>query len=191
MSGLLELYTLRMSRASLVPTVETARLRLRGHCLEDFSPSVEMWADPVVTRYIRPTPFSEEESWARMLRHVGHWALLGYGYWVVEDKVTGKFLGEAGFANFHRDIQPPLLNNTPEAGWVLTASAHGKGYATETIAAIVVWGDSHFGAPTACIIDQQNLASIRVAEKNGYRPKQMVSYRGEDVMLYTRELNCT
>lgn len=176
-----------MSSLVLTPALETERLRLRGHRLDDFAHSAAMWADPRVTRYIRPTPFTEEESWARMLRHVGHWALLGYGYWVVEDKATGKFLGEAGFANHHRDTEPPLLKNMPEAGWVFVAEAHGKGYASETVAAIVAWGDSHFRAPTACIIDQRNLASIRVAEKCGYRAKQLVKYRGEQVMLYTRE----
>ncbi len=146
-----------------------------------------MWADPQVTRYIRQTPFTEEESWARLLRYVGHWALLGFGYWVIENK-TGEFLGEAGFADYHRDTDPPLLKDMPEAGWALVASAHGKGYASEALGAITAWGDNHFGAaPTACIIDQQNLASIRVAEKNGYRQRQLVRYRGEPVMLYVRE----
>jgi RimJ/RimL family protein N-acetyltransferase len=145
-----------------------------------------MWADPAVVRYIRRTPFTEEESWARMLRNVGHWTLMGYGYWVVEDKATGKFLGEAGFANFHRDTEPPLLNDIPEAGWVLVADAHGKGYASETVQAMVAWADSQFAAATACIIDQHNVASIRVAEKNGYFPRQLVRYKGEEVMLYTR-----
>jgi len=179
-------YTL-LSMSSLVPTLETPRLRLRGHRLDDFSQSAAMWADPVVVRYIRPAPFTEEESWARMLRHVGHWALLGYGYWVVEDKLTGELLGEAGFADFHRNTQPPALINMPEAGWVFRANAHGRGYATETVAALVAWADSHFSAPTACVIDQKNLASIRVAEKNGYRPKQLITYRGEEVMMYTRD----
>jgi len=147
-----------------------------------------MWADPVVVRYIRPTPFTEEESWARMLRHVGHWAMLGYGYWVVEDKATGEFLGEAGFANFHRDIQPPLLGDTPEAGWVFRAAAHGRGYASETVAALAGWADSRFDTHTACIIEQENLASIRVAEKNGYRPRQFITYKGGQVMMYERKM---
>ena len=168
------------------PVLETARLRLRGFTLDDFSRSEAMWADPVVVRYIRPTGFTEEESWARMLRHVGHWVLLGYGYWVVEDKLTGEFLGEAGFANFHRHTEPPLLKDVPEAGWVFRAEVHGRGYATETLAALVAWADSHFNAETACIIHHQNLASIRVAEKNGYRAKQFIKYRGEEVMMYTR-----
>src|SRR4051794_8967766 len=84
-------YTLPMSARVLAPILETARLRLRGHGLDDFPQSATMWADPKVVRYIRPTPFTEEETWARLLRYVGHWALLGDGFWVVEDKNTGEF----------------------------------------------------------------------------------------------------
>jgi RimJ/RimL family protein N-acetyltransferase len=145
-----------------------------------------MWADPVVVRYIRPAGFTEEETWARVLRYVGHWTLLGYGYWVVEDKSTGEFLGEAGFADFHRDTVPPGVINVPEAGWAFRAEAHGRGYASEAVAAMVAWGDSHFDGPTACIIEQNNAASIRVAEKNGYRASQVITYKGTELMMYRR-----
>ncbi len=63
-----------------------------------------MWADPEVTRYIGGKPLTEEESWARLLRYVGHWSLLGFGYWVVEEKTTGNFIGEVGFADYKRDL---------------------------------------------------------------------------------------
>ena len=175
-----------MSSLDAAPTIETARLRLRGHRLDDFPRSVAMWADPVVVRHIRATPFNEEETWARMLRHVGHWALLGYGYWVVDDKLTGEFLGEAGFANFHRVTEPPGAVNMPEAGWAFRAEAHGHGYASETVTAMVAWADSHFDTTTACIINPKNLTSIRVAEKNGYRTSQLITYRGGELMIYTR-----
>ena len=89
-----------------VPVLETERLRLRGHRLDDFAASSAMWADEVVTRYIGGRPFTEEEVWARLLRYVGHWALVGYGYWVLEEKATGAFVGEMGFGDFKRDIQP-------------------------------------------------------------------------------------
>ena len=79
-----------------VPVVETERLRLREHRPQDFPDSAAMWADPVVTQYIGGKPLSEEDVWARVLRYVGHWAWLGFGYWVVEEKATGKFAGEMG-----------------------------------------------------------------------------------------------
>src|SRR5208283_1980203 len=91
----------------MVPVVETERLRLRGHRLEDFVASSAMWADPIVTRHFGHC-FTEEESWTRFLRYVGHWALLGFGYWVVEEKATGNFVGEIGFADYKRDLKQSL-----------------------------------------------------------------------------------
>ena len=41
-------------------------------------------------------PATREEAWARLLRYAGHWALLGYGFWLVEDRTTGSFVGEVG-----------------------------------------------------------------------------------------------
>jgi RimJ/RimL family protein N-acetyltransferase len=169
-----------------VPVLETERLRLRGHCLGDFAASAAMWADPVVTRHIGGVPRSEEESWSRLLRYVGHWALLGFGYWVVEQKATGSFIGEIGFADYERDLEPPL-KDTPEIGWAFATQFHGKGYATEAVRAAVAWADAHFGAaPTACIIDPENLASIRVAEKCGYRKSHLASYKGCQTLVFMR-----
>ena len=99
-----------------VPTLQTERLRLRGHRLDDFGPCAAMWADPTVTRHIGGKPSTEEESWTRLLRYVGHWAMLGFGYWVVEEQATGGFVGEIGFANYKRDLALPFKDN-PEAGW--------------------------------------------------------------------------
>jgi RimJ/RimL family protein N-acetyltransferase len=170
-----------------VPTLETERLKLRGHRLEDFGASAAMWADPVVTRHIGGRPLTEEESWTRLLRYVGHWALLGFGYWVVEEKATGDFLGEVGFANYKRDVEP-WLKNTPEIGWVFTADSHGKGYATEAVRAAVAWGDSQFGRrQTACIIHPENLASIRVAKKCGYLEFQATEYKGHPTLVFIRQ----
>jgi RimJ/RimL family protein N-acetyltransferase len=169
-----------------VPNLETERLRFRGHRLEDFADSAAMWSDPVVTRHIGGKPFSREEVWARMLRYVGHWAWLGFGYWALEEKATGDFVGELGFADYKRDIQPSL-DGTPELGWALATRVHGKGYATEAVRAAIAWGDEHFGkARTACLIHPENLASIRVAEKCGYREFQRATYKDHMVILLER-----
>jgi RimJ/RimL family protein N-acetyltransferase len=62
-----------------VPILESERLKLRGHRLEDFSHCAAMWGDSEVARYIGGKPLSEEESWTKFLRYVGHWSLLGFG----------------------------------------------------------------------------------------------------------------
>ena len=143
-----------------------------------------MWADPLVTRFIGGRPFSEEETWARFLRYIGHWALAGYGFWALEERSTGAFIGEAGFMDFRRDLDPPL-GTRPEAGWVLAASAHGKGYATEALTSAQAWIDASPYAPdgTLCIINAEHHASLRVAAKCGYREDRRALYRGSPIVV--------
>jgi RimJ/RimL family protein N-acetyltransferase len=174
-----------------VPVIETERLRLRGHRPQDFPDSAAMWADPVVTQYIGGKPLSEEDVWARVLRYVGHWAWLGFGYWVVEEKSTGRFAGEMGFSDSKREIEPSL-EGVPELGWVLAARVHGRGYATEAARAAIVWGDSNIVTvqsmlgKTMSIVHPEHRRSIRVAEKCGFKELQRTMYKGEPAILFTR-----
>jgi RimJ/RimL family protein N-acetyltransferase len=172
-----------------VPILETNRLKLRGHRLDDFDHCAAMWADPVVTRYIGGKPLTEEESWTRLLRYVGHWSLLGFGYWLAEEKVTGNFVGEIGFGDYKRDLQPSL-KGVPEIGWVLASQAQGRGYATEAVRAAIEWGDRNLSpARTACIIAPENVPSIRVAVKCGYRESGSATYKGHPTLMFVREAN--
>jgi RimJ/RimL family protein N-acetyltransferase len=172
---------------SRVPVIDTPRLRLRGHRVADFAPSAAMWGDPVVTRYVGGRPFSGEEVWSRLLRYAGLWALLGYGYWVIEDRRSGKFVGEVGFANFKREMEPSIGDGI-EIGWALATWAHGRGFATEAVVAALGWGDGHFnGNQTLCVIDPGNLASIGVARKAGYQGAERRSYKGAPVLLSFRQ----
>lgn len=146
-----------------------------------------MWGDPAVTRHLGGGPFTAEETWSRLLRYVGHWTLLGFGYWIVEERESGRFAGEVGFADYRRDVQPSLAG-MPEIGWVLPAHAHGKGYATEAAQAAVAWGERYFGAVrTACIVAPGNAASIRVAEKCGYREWQRGTYKEHATLICVRD----
>ena len=61
--------------------IETERLILHVHRLEDFENMYAMWSDPAVTRYIGGKTFSREDVWARLLRYAETWSLLGYGFW--------------------------------------------------------------------------------------------------------------
>ncbi|HEY8041563.1 MAG TPA: GNAT family N-acetyltransferase, partial [Polyangiaceae bacterium] len=75
-----------------IATLDTGRLTLRGHGRDDLDDCAALWADPVVTRHIGGRPFTREEAWAKLLRYVGHWDLLGFGYWVVRERATGRFV---------------------------------------------------------------------------------------------------
>jgi RimJ/RimL family protein N-acetyltransferase len=169
-----------------IPALDTGRLTLRAHTLADFDECAALWGDPRVTRYIGGRPSTPEEVWARVLRYAGMWALLGLGYWVVRERDTGRFVGEVGLSDFRRETTPPL-GDDPEVGWVLAAWAHGRGFATEAVRAALAWGDANLAAArTVCMIAPENAASIRVAEKCGYREITRAVYKGEDSIIFER-----
>jgi RimJ/RimL family protein N-acetyltransferase len=168
------------------PDLHTARLTLRGHGLDDFAESAALWGDEVVTRHIGGRPFTREECWTRLLRHAGHWALLGFGYWVVRERATGRFVGEVGLAELRRDLAPSI-EGVPEAGWVLAPWAHGQGFAGEAVTAVLAWADGVLRAPrTVCIIDPDNAASLRVAARAGFREVTRTTYKGGPTVLFER-----
>ena len=160
-----------------IPTLETARLHLRAHSEADLPAMAAMWADPNVVRHLGSTPQSSQETWIRYLRYLGHWAHFGYGYWAVEERATGRFVGEAGFADYHR-LTVPQVSLAPEIGWVLATEAHGKGYATEVVKAMLAWGATAFGKTRAvrCLIEQGHTASHKVALKCGFGDLALVVY---------------
>ena len=169
-----------------IPLITTDRLILREHRLEDFPACVKLWTNTTVTRYIGGQARSEEETWSKFLRGVGHWAMLGFGYWVVYEKSTNQFVGEVGFANFKRTIVP-AFTDMPEIGWVIDPAFHGQGYAFEAVSAALNWGDQHLPkARTVCLIDPDNSASIRLAQKLGYREFDRADYQGEINILFER-----
>jgi RimJ/RimL family protein N-acetyltransferase len=123
-----------------------------------------------------------------LLRYVGHWSLLGFGYWILEEKTTGDFVGEVGFSDYKRDLEP-ALGAVPEIGWVLVPSKQGMGYATEAIRKVLEWGREHFGpSPVACLIHPDHHASIHVAEKCGFTKRQLGMYRGNPALIFERML---
>jgi RimJ/RimL family protein N-acetyltransferase len=164
--------------------IETPRLVLRPHARADFEESAAMWADPEVMRFIGGKPSTREESWARLLRNIGHWAVLGFGYWAARD-AAGRLVGVVGLADFQREVEPPL--DAPEAGWVLARWSHGQGFATEAVGAILAWGERHLGSPrSCCIIEPSNAPSVRVAEKCGFVRIADRSYRGAPTLVFER-----
>jgi RimJ/RimL family protein N-acetyltransferase len=150
------------------PLLETERLILRPHTQDDFRDCAAMWRDPQVVKYTIGTESPPQRTWQRLLAYRGHWVLLGFGYWAVQSKSSGRFIGELGFADFHRDFKPNI-DGIPEIGWALSVHAHGQGYATEALRKVLGWGDRHLaGGRTVCIVHRENSPSVRLARKLGY-----------------------
>jgi len=170
------------------PMLTSKRLVLRAHSTDDFADCLAMWSDPAVIEFIGGKASSAAEVWYRLLRYGGLWPMLGYGYWAITDRASGAFLGEAGLADFKREITPPL-GDIPETGWAVCSAAQGQGIATEAMQMILNWSDQTLAAgSTCCLIDTSNIASVRVAEKLGYVADIVAEFANKNkVMIYRRQ----
>jgi len=162
------------------------RLLLRAHRLADYESCVALWSDALVVQHIGGKPSTRPQTWGRLLNYAGLWAMLGYGYWAIEERATGAFVGEIGFADFKRDIAE-RMRDVPEIGWALVPSAHGKGYATEALRAVNSWGDTNLlSARTVCLINPENVASIRVAKKCSFSEFERSIYNDQPILFLER-----
>jgi RimJ/RimL family protein N-acetyltransferase len=163
--------------------IETERLILRPHHMGDLPECFAMWKDPLVTQFIGGKPFTENQTWMKVLGYRGHWELMGYGYWAVEEKSSRSYIGELGFGDFRREIVPKLTH--PELGWALCSKSQGKGYATEGLQAALRWmEDKH--KTTVCIIDPENLRSLHLAKKLGFKEQSKIFFQENSLNLLIR-----
>ncbi len=171
----------------MCPRIETPRLRLRAHREEDFADIAAMWADPAVVRHVTGVPSTPKESWFRMLRYRGLWSVLGFGYWCVRDRDTGRYVGDVGFADFRRETEPSIAG-LPEAGWVLASWAQGGGRASEAVGAALRWLDRETAHREAvCLIARENGASARIAAKHGFAAAGVVTLDAVGIPLWRRD----
>jgi len=109
--------------------LETERLRLRQWQDSDVEPYIRLNSNPVVMRYF-PSVMTEEETRAQIGRAKAYIENNGWGFWALELKETGEFLGFVGLLGQDEQREIP---NTPfvEIGWRLDEQHWGKGYAPE------------------------------------------------------------
>jgi RimJ/RimL family protein N-acetyltransferase len=159
--------------------VETERLLLRQFRDADSEAYFRIVSNPEVRRFIGggavPT---REDAWRHMAMLAGIWTLRGYGQWAIEEKASGEFVGRAG-------VWFPVGFPEVEAGWVIGREHWGLGYATEAgrealRQAFATLGVTH----VISLIDPENLASRRVAEKLGGSIDKTGVFRDHDTLFY-------
>jgi RimJ/RimL family protein N-acetyltransferase len=105
---------------------------------------------------------------------------------VIEEKAGGKLVGEIGIMDAKREIDPPFGDDR-ELGWALMPDAHGKGYASEALAAVLDWERDTFKAPClVALIDPDNMPSIKLAEKYGFRERVRSVYKSVPTIQFER-----
>jgi RimJ/RimL family protein N-acetyltransferase len=142
--------------------IETERLILRQIDPDrDFEPWARAMADEDTVRYLGTKPMNRAESWRSLAMAVGHWAIRGYGFFSVEHRETGAWVGRVG---------PwfPVGWPAPEVGWTISPDHWNQGYATEAARASVDFAFRTLGWPQVIhVIMEGNEASMAVARKIG------------------------
>lgn len=165
--------------------IDTDRLILRRHTLEDFEAYRAMIADPAVYGMLSGFAPPSEDIWNRLLRYEGHWSLLGYGLLAVIERETQTYVGNTGIANFGRS-DALGFGQIDEAAWVFTTASQGRGIAYEAAQAAHGWFDRQFGRDVVCLIAPGNAPSIRLAVRLGYKEFDTVVYRGGTLNAFKR-----
>ena len=159
--------------------LETERLILRMYRLSDFEDHFNLCADPDVMRYLLGgKPMSRLDAWRHMAFLVGHWQLLGYGYFAVEEKSSGRFVGRVGFTN--PEGWPGF-----ELGWTIAPEFQGGGFATEGGRFLLQYAFSEMGKEhVISVINPDNKPSIRVAERLGEKLEGEADVAGVRMLIY-------
>ena len=142
-----------------IPVIETERLIMRAHRIEDLE---EEKAFQISDRSKGiGGPYPPERAWSALCGYLGHWVLRGYGMWALEEKATGEYVGRVG-------CYYPDLWLDREIGWSVTAAGEGRGIAFEAARAARDYAYASFGWTTAIsVIAPDNERSISLARRMG------------------------
>ena len=142
------------------PELRTERLLLRQWRVSDFEVYERYYSDVRTARFVGGV-MSPDRAWRHMAAVIGHWELMGFGYWAAEELETSTFVGCVGLWKSHG--WPEL-----ELGYWLTEATIGKGYATEAGQASLDYAYGVLGVDTlVSYIAPSNAPSKRVAERLG------------------------
>lgn len=156
-----------MEMASSHKTIlETERLILRHQVIEDLDDLWALYCDPEITKYIPDAPRSRQEAQEELEWHMnGHPRFPELGLWATIHKETGKFIGRCGLLPWTIEGQEEV-----EVAYTIAREYWGQGLASEAARAILQYGFEKLHLPRLIsLIDADNIASQRVAEKIGMR----------------------
>lgn len=161
--------------------IETARLILREHTIDDAENAYYLNLDPEVVKYTGDESFKSIDEARNFLGNYTHYEKYGFGRWAVIDKITHEYLGWCG------------LKYTPELdefdiGFRFMKKYWNKGYATEAAQACLEIGFNQFGMKV--IVGRamkENIASIKVLQKVGLTYVNERSCGDKDGVVYKIE----
>ncbi len=161
--------------------LETKRLILRRQVMEDLDDLWALYCNPNITKYIPDAPRSRAEAQEELEWHMhGHPKHPELGLWATIHKETGKFIGRCGLLPWTIEGQYDV-----EVAYTIAEEFWGEGLGTEAAQAILQYGFMQLSlVRLICLIDPNNLASQRVAEKIGMTLEKKVHDEMGDFLIF-------
>lgn len=160
--------------------IHTDRLILRPFEPSDAEGAFEWLGDPVVMQFTPAGPDkSIEETRARLVGYQNHQKAHGFSKWLIVERDSGVAIGDSG------------LLVLQDYGWVdlgfrFAQPYWGKGLATEVASAWVRTAFDELGVSRlGAFVHPENVASIHVLEKVGFRAERHEMVMGMDSIVFS------
>jgi len=144
--------------------LETERLLLRYFELNDIEALFLIYRDPEIRRYFPEGTLTYAETKEELEYYLqGHPDYPELGLWATILKDTDRFIGRCGLLPWTIDGHAEV-----EGAYLIDKGYWGQGLGTEAAQGILDYGFEKLKLPRLiCLIEAENLASIRVAQKIG------------------------
>jgi ribosomal-protein-alanine N-acetyltransferase len=164
--------------------IETERLYIRQITSKDANNLSKVLADPVVMQYSTVGIHTEEQIQSYIVNCKKQYDLNGYGHWAIFNSITDEFVGVCGLNKHNVDTEVIIHIN-----YRLSSAQQGKGYAVESTYGVLDFAkkDLNLNAVHA-LIEPDNISSVRVVNKTGFKFIKSSLFRGFEVDIYQAAL---
>lgn len=157
----------------------TRRLKIRDFTEADIDSLFELLNDPEVMKFcFGSLDYEQSQKWLSSIMR--YYREIGYDYWLVEDKDSGEFIGQAGI------IQQKVNDrDVPCLAYMIKKDKWGQGYASECAQACVRYTlETLTLKELYATVDKKNIRSKNILKKVGMEYVGDVMCYGENVELY-------
>lgn len=162
--------------------IASERLDFQPLTIEDYASWAPFFINNPGLKYVAMLnpgdPMEESKTWID--RQQKRYADTGYGHLKLVEKTTGKLVGNAGLI-----LRPTDGVDLLEVAYSILPEHCGKGYASEAAICLKEYiRDQQLSDRAISIIHEENLASQKVAAKNGMKRGRKSEYMGMPVCTW-------
>ena len=169
------------------PVLTTERLELWRPQVGDLDGLNAINTDPRTLPFLGNWGPSRADTFARLLCNAGGWALYGHGVFILRRRGAAQIIGTCGVFRSYRGFAH-VVDDVPEAGWIIHPDHWRQGYAGEAMRAVMPWFDEVHGPQrVACMIEAEHAISQKLAAQLGFvEYARHVDAEGKELVLYER-----